>query len=221
MVREEEEASCSSISGADVCPAPSPFTPAFSDFYPQFPSSSSLEEEVEVHGEEEEEPVSASGVDSSSPSSRTCSAASLRFLGGERKRGRKYYLAGRVGGSIFHQVLDTAADLSIIPKHIVSSLGLTEIPLSSSFQVNGFQGADSPELLVSTKCRVVTELGGASLPVEYFVAPIDVDYALLVTNLLGDPASGLRFKASSGIMEMNRRLFITKKSKIESTAELR
>ena len=202
--------------------SPPPFTPAFSDFYPHFPSSSSSTEKAKAREEEEEWFSASDEEDSPSVSpSPVCSAASRKFLGGEKRKGRKYFLAGRVNGSLFHQVLDSAADLSIIPRRIVSSLGLEEIPLASSFQVNGFQGQDSPEIRISSKCRVVADLGGASLPVEYFVAPIDVDYALLGTDVIGDPSSGLRFESSSGIVEMDKHLFITKKIKVEATIEMR
>ena len=146
----------------------------------------------------------------------------LRFLGGEGKRGRKYFLTGKVGGALFHQVCDTAADISLIPRRVAAALGVQEIPLHSPFRVDGFQGTSSPEVRITTKCRVISDLGGGVvLPVEYYVAPIDSQYALLGSDVLGDASSSIRFESSSGILEFNGHLFYTKRSRIASTVEMR
>ena len=54
---------------------------------------------------------------SSTPTILSASAATsgVKFLGGERRKGRKYYLSGSVNNKIFHQIVDTGA---------VSSLGM-------------------------------------------------------------------------------------------------
>ena len=142
------------------------------------------------------------------------------YLGGEGRKGRKYYLTGKVNGSLFHQICDTAADLSVIPKHLVSKLGLQEFPLDTPIQVNGFQGSSSPEMKITSKCRVITDLGqGVELPVEYHVACIDTPYALLGTDVLGDSISAIHFQSSTGVMQIDGLHFLTKRSTVASTVE--
>ena len=130
---------------------------------------------------------------SSTPTILSASAATsgVKFLGGERKKRRKYYLSGRVNNKIFHQIVDSGADLSVIPRHVVQRLGLVEEPIDTPFPVYGFQSSSSSSVQISTKCNVPTDLGCGLLPVTFFVADIHGEYALLGS----DESSG--FKSNS------------------------
>ena len=122
---------------------------------------------------------------------------------------------------IFHQIIDSGADISVIPRHVVHRLGLEEESIDAPFPVYGFQSSSSSSVLVSTKCNVPTDLGCGLLPVTFFVADIQGEYALLGSDVLSDESSGFEFESSSGIVKFDGNLFYTKKSSESSIAELR
>ena len=145
----------------------------------------------------------------------------VSYLGGEGRKGRKYYLSGLVKNKIFSQAMDTAADISIMGENLADRYGLNKFHLDRPFTCEGFQSSSSSAVKITHFCCVDVDLGGAVLPVKFYVAPIDGKFALLGTDVLGDPASGLSFETSSGIVKYKGQLFYTKKSVDASTVEFR
>ena len=160
-------------------------------------------------------------ANSSSPTDQPVHRIRACYLGGEGKKGRKYFITGLVNKKLFHQALDSAADISIIPEHSVTSLGLSKYQLDHPFTCEGFQSSSSSSVVIDHFCCVDVNLGGAVLPVKFYVAPIAGKFALLGTDVLGDPSAGLSFETSSGIVKFGGKIFYSKKSTEASIVEFR
>ena len=143
------------------------------------------------------------------------------YLGGEGKKGRKYFISGLVNGRLFHQALDSAADISIIPENIIKTLGLKKYHLDQPFTCEGFQSSASSSVQINYFCCVDVDLGGSVLPVKFYVAPTVGKFALLGTDVLGDPSSGFSFETSTGIVKYGGNIFYSKKATESSTVEFR
>ena len=201
---ESSHGSSESESDVNESPVVPPFTAAFADptesdplFCPNPPSAQAA---------------------APSPAVR---AVKLGFLGGEGKKGRKYILSGRVNGQLFHQLVDSAADISVIPQHMVKKFNLREDPLKRPFMCDGFQNSTESAVLISTTCSIPTNLGCGVFPVIYHVAPIGGSFALLGSDVIGDKSSGVGFESNSGILRYDGNLLYTKKSLGSSISELR
>ena len=127
--KSEVNESSESESEVNESPDFTPFTSAFADFLGDTPVRS-----APAFGSN---PTPApAAAPSSVPSA--IRAVRVGFLGGEGKRGRKYILSGRVNGQLFHQLVDSAADISVVPRHMVKRFNLTTINISYRLDVSRY-----------------------------------------------------------------------------------
>ena len=130
-------------------------------------------------------------------------------------------MSGLVNDSLFHIILDSAADVSLVPESLVDELKLTKTPLDKPFEVEGFQSSSDSSVQIQHKCNITTNFFPGKLHVEFFVAPIDGNYAILGTDVLGDPEARVGFETSTAIFRLGEENYQAKKTWKGSTVEFR
>ena len=114
-------------------------------------------------------------------------------------KGTKYYISGRVGdvgGRKITYVVDSAADISVIPPSYVADL--PTIPLSSSFRVDGFSGDSG--VVVDHRVDMDIKFVPGVLKSSFYVC--DASFPIIGTDLLQNKAHKLSLETGTNVFKV-------------------
>ena len=132
-------------------------------------------------------------------------------------KGTKYFVSGYVGsenGRKLTFVLDSAADISVVPPTLTGGLELR--PLTKSFRVDGFSGDSG--VVVNNRVDLEIKFAPGILKASFYVC--DSSFPIIGTDLLQNKVHQLSLETGTNVFKIGHFVLKLKNSRTESEKEL-
>ena len=133
------------------------------------------------------------------------------------RRGAKFHISGRVGGVATPFIIDTGAEVSLLPRKLIRNSLVS--PLPEEIKVFGFQSCGEPSIIKET-ADVHLALFPSTLAVQFLICETNDDVAVIGADILRDQKLKIGFHTSSETLTIGDDVFRTKTSPRASTKEL-